>query len=221
MQLLPTILILIPFAAMGGTILARFGHYGPIHHAGFAMMMIGFGLLSLLHENSSTAAWVLYQTIEAGGVGMVVPTLLPAVLAPLTEADTALATATWAFPRTFGLTWGTAIPAAIFANRFEQLSGSISDPAVVAALLGGQAYEHATKAFLDTLSSEVRGQVVAAFSASLKRTWQILIAFAAIGFLLIIFQKEVPRRKGLDTEFGIKEKPTKHLEGPQAEANRT
>jgi hypothetical protein len=79
---------------MGGTILAKFGRYRPIHHGGFAMMMIGFGLLSLLDENSSTAAWVLFQIIEAGGAGMVVPTLLPAVLAPLTEADTALATAT-------------------------------------------------------------------------------------------------------------------------------
>jgi hypothetical protein len=67
----------------------------------------------------------------------------------------------------------------------------------------------------------VRGQVVAAFSASLKRTWQILIAFAAIGFLLVIFEKEVPTRKELDTEFGIKEKPTKHLDGPQEKANQT
>jgi hypothetical protein len=148
-QLLPTILSLVPFAAIGGTILAKFGRYRPIHHAGFAMM-IGFGLLSLLDENSSTATWVIFQIIEAGGAGMVVPILLPAVLAPLTEADTALATATWSFLRAFGLTWGTAIPAAIFANRFEQSSGSISDPTVVAALSGGQAYEHATKAFLDT-----------------------------------------------------------------------
>jgi hypothetical protein len=55
----------------------------------------------------------------------------------------------------------------------------------------------------------------------LKRTWQILIAFAAIGFLLVIFEKEVPLKKELDTEFGIKEKPTKHLDGPQEEANQT
>ena len=33
----------------------------------------------------------------------VIPTVLPAVLAPLTEADTALATATWSFLRSFGL----------------------------------------------------------------------------------------------------------------------
>lgn len=138
-QLLPTILFLIPFAAAAGGIITKFGRYRPIHHVGFAIMTIGFGLFILLNAGSSTAEWVIYQAIEAAGAGLVISALLPAVQAELSEADTALATSTWAFARSFGMIWGATIPAAIFNNVADQLSGRISDPAVVAVLAGGSA----------------------------------------------------------------------------------
>ncbi|KAL9102566.1 MAG: hypothetical protein Q9187_009107 [Circinaria calcarea] len=196
---------------MGGALVAKFGRYRPVHHAGYALMIIGFGLFSLLDETSSTAEWVIFQAIEAAGAGLVIPVLLPAVQAELTEADTALATSTWAFVRSFGLVWGATVPAAIFNNRFDQLSDRITNPAVVAELSGGQAYERATQIFLDSLPSDgvTRSQVVSAFSDSLKQTWQVAIAFAALGFLLVIVEREVKLRKELDTEFGIAEKEKK------------
>lgn len=132
--------------------------------------------------------------------------LLPAVQASLTEADTALATSTWAFIRSFGLIWGATIPAAVFNTQFASLQSTITDPAVVAELSGGQAYERATKAFLNTITSPVvRGQVIKIFSRTLKTIWYVSIAFAALGFVLVNFEKEVPLRKELDTEYGIVE----------------
>ncbi|OKL60771.1 hypothetical protein UA08_04445 [Talaromyces atroroseus] len=218
-QLLPTILIIIPFAAIAGALLAKFGRYRPIHHVGYALMIIGFGLFSLLDENSSTAKWVIFQVIESAGAGLAIPTLLPAVQAELTDADNALSTATWAFIRSFGLIWGTTIPAAIFNNRVDELSAQISDPAVVAALVGGKAYEHATADFLETLSRNTRAQVISVFSASLRRTWQVAIAFAALGFLLVILEKEVPLRRILDTEYGMTEVQKKSDNMPSADEN--
>ena len=214
-QLLPTILFLIPFAAMGGGILAKFGRYRPIHHVGFAIMIIGFGLFSLLNAGSLTAEWVVYQAIEAAGAGLVIPVLLPAVQAELTEADTALATSTWAFVRSFGMIWGATIPAAIFNNRFDQLSGRISDPDVVTALAGGRAYQHATKMFLDSQQNlTVRSQIIGVFSDSLKTIWYVAMAIASLGFVLVIAEREVPLRKQLDTEFGMAEKTEKRVEPP-------
>ncbi|KAH8689832.1 major facilitator superfamily protein [Talaromyces proteolyticus] len=218
-QLLPTILILVPFAATAGSLLAKFGRYRPIHHIGYALMTIGFGLFSLLDENSSTAKWVIFQVIESAGAGLIIPTLLPAVQAELTDADNALSTATWAFIRSFGLIWGTTIPAAIFNNRFDELSARISDAAVVAELTGGKAYEHATRTFLETLSNDTRAQVVSVFSDGLRRTWQVAIAFSAFGFLLVILQKEVPLRKELETEYGMTEAKKKSEKVPPTDEN--
>ena len=191
-QLLPTILALIPFAASAGGLVAKFGRYRPIHHVGFAIMVIGFGLFSLLDANSSTAEWVVFQIIEAAGAGLVIPTLLPAVQAELTDADTALATSTWAFIRSFGLIWGATIPAAIFNNRVDQLSGRFTNPTVLAALSNGNAYEHATKAYLDFLpNGAVRSQVIRAFADALQYMWHVAIAFVGLGFLLVIIEKRV------------------------------
>lgn len=203
-QLLPTVLFLIPFAGMGGKLVAQFGRYRPIHLAGFAIMVVGFGLFSILSATSSRAEWVIFQGIEAAGAGLIIPALLPAVQAPFTDADTALATSTWAFVRSFGLVWGATIPAAIFNNRFDQLAPSrIHDPAVVSLLSGGKAYQHATHQFLSSLPDDVSAQVVSVFLASLRRTWQIAIAFAGLGFALVSLEREIKLRQKLDTEFGM------------------
>lgn len=206
LYLLPTILILVPTAAGGGGIMSKTGKYRPIHYAGFALMTIGFGIFSLLDRDSSTGKWVGYQILAGAGAGLVIPTLLPAIMAPLSEADTALATATWAFLRSFGLTWGTAIPAAIFNNRVAALSGRITDPLVAEAVTGGRAYEHAVASFMNSLEPETRAQFVSVLSDGLKRIWEIAIAFAAFGFFLVALEKEYKLRDELETEYGMVDK---------------
>ncbi|RYP65609.1 hypothetical protein DL771_008217 [Monosporascus sp. 5C6A] len=202
-QLLPTILTLIPFATTGGALLSKFSRYRPIHHVGFALIVIGFGLLSLLDANSSTGAWVSFQIIESAGAGLMIPTLLPAVMAPLAESDTALATATWAFLRSFGLTWGTAIPAAIFNNRFDELAPMITETAVREQVMNGKAYAHATAMFRNALAPQTQRQFIAVLEESLRRVWQVAIGFGALGFLLVIFEKELTLRNELETEYGM------------------
>jgi MFS family permease len=209
-QLLPTILVLIPSAAMGGVTMSKFGRYRPIHNAGFALIVISFGLFDLLDRNSSTGTWVGYQIIGSAGVGLIIATLLPAVMAPLSESDTALATATWGFLRSFGVIWGIAIPAAIFNSRFDELATTgITDPVIRGLLVNGQAYSHATAAFLDTLSASTRGQFIVVLNESLHRTWQVGIGFAALGFLFVFLEKEVPLRQELETEFGMEKEENK------------
>lgn len=207
-DLLPTIFTVIPGGMIAGVILQRLGRYKPIHFIGFAAMAVSFGLFSLLDENSSTAEWVLFQMIMAMGLGLIVPTLLPMVQAELTDADTGSVTGAWTFLRSFGMTWGITIPSTIFNNRTTQLSSRIQDPDIVSLITGGQAYEHATREFIDSISSPVvRAQVISVFSDSLKTMWQVGIAFVALGFLVVFTEKEVPLRGELDTEYGIKKEP--------------
>lgn len=206
-ELLPTILFMIPAAITAGGLISKFGRYRPIQHVGFALMVIGFGLLTLLKANATTAQWVGYQLASAAGTGLVLPVLLPAVQASLTEEDTALSTSTWAFIRSFGLIWGATIPTAAFDNRYNSLLYRITDPAVAEQLANGKSYERATKSFVDSIKDPVtRAQVVSVYADSIQTVWFVSMAFAALAFLLVIIEKEIPLRKELDTKFSMEEK---------------
>ncbi|KAI1302783.1 major facilitator superfamily domain-containing protein [Xylaria venustula] len=207
-MLLPTILALVPAAIVGGLLLTKLGRYKPLLVVALAFIVVGFGLFSLLNENSTTGAWVGFQIVESVGTGLAIPGLLPALLAPLTDKDTALATGTWSFMRSFGITWGIAIAGTVFSSRAAQLAGSgaiSSNSTVAAEFMAGGAYQDATAQFLNSLSAELRAQVVAVQSGSLQRSWQVGIAFGALGFIAALMLKEVPLRKELDSDFGMTE----------------
>ncbi|RYP78198.1 hypothetical protein DL771_000675 [Monosporascus sp. 5C6A] len=207
LQILATVLPILPAAGIGGGLMTKLGLYKPIHYVSWAVTLIGLGLFTLLDRDSSTGDWVGFQIVYSMGAGMLIPTLLPALLAPLSESDTALATATWSFVRSFGMTWGTAIPAAIFNTRSDELAPKlIHDATLRAEISGGQAYEHATAAFLGTLSPDSLVEVTQVFAQSLHRTWLVSLAFAAIGFLSVNLEKEVPMRSELETDYGMEEK---------------
>ena len=210
-QILPTVVAIIPFAIIGGLLLTKTGQFIPIHLVSFIIIVIAFGLFSRLDMNSSTAEWVVYQFVQAMGMGAVAGVLLPAVQAHLTEKDTAASTGTWGFIRSFGMVWGSAIPSAVFNNRFNQLAYRVSDESIRGLLVNGHAYEHATKSFVSSLPEPVRTQVVSVFSDSLKLTWYVGIAFAGLAVPLVFLEKRIELRKELDTEFGITEKKKKEV----------
>ena len=207
-QLLPTVITLMVFGAIGGGVMEKTGRYRPFHHAGFALMTIGFGLFTLLNNHSSTAVWVVFQIIFAAGSGLSIGTLLAAAQAELPEGDAATATGTWAVIRSFGSIWGITISSTIFNNKFSDLSNRITDARVQALLSDGQAYQHGTKEFLGSLASQPRtfSQVVSVYTDSLKLGWQVAIGLSALGLLLVGFEKEVNLRTELETEFGLEKK---------------
>ncbi len=211
-QLLPTVLALMPTAIGSGFIVSKFGRYKPLHLAGMALMTVGFGLFTLLTAESSMAEWVCLQIVESLGNGLLVTALLQGVQAPLSEADTAVATATWAYVRSFGAIWGVTIPAAIFNNRFQQLLYRVSDPVAVAALANGQAYAHASSGFLDSFSGTVKAEIISVYVDSLKLSWIIATALACVSFFLVFLEKEIILRTTLDTEFGMEDPKKKDAE---------
>ena len=215
-QLLPVILILIPFAAISGRLLQRYGRYRPLAVGGLALMVVGLGLFTLLKASSSVAAWVLFQAVEAAGTGIALSALLPAAQASLDEADTARITGTFSFIRSFGISLAVTIPGAIFNSRFNSLAYRISDASARAEFIDGQAYEHATKSFISSFPSPIRAQIVGVYADCLKFIWQIAIGISGFAFLISLFLTEIELRNTLKTDFGMtkndqKEKPKEEL----------
>ena len=117
-NLFATALVMAPSAIVCGVIVKKTNKYRPANYVGWILIMIGFGLLSLLKADSSAGAWAGYQVITAVGVGIIVSdtesvspqrlndvlqwasTVFP-ILAPVPVTRTASALAFYNFCRTF------------------------------------------------------------------------------------------------------------------------
>lgn len=193
------------FAAVGGLIVTKTGRYKPTHLVASGLMPLVMGLSSRLDQNSSKAEWIFYQIFAGIGGGAIISTTLQAVQAALPESEVATSTGTWSFVRSLGTIWGVSIPAAIFNNRFDELSTRF-DPALRSFFTRGQAYEHATAGFIRSFDPETKAMVVEAYVEALRRVWQIGIVFAGITFLSVFLEKEIHLRTELDSEFGLEKK---------------
>ncbi|KAI2473347.1 major facilitator superfamily domain-containing protein [Annulohypoxylon bovei var. microspora] len=203
--LLPQSLVGIPGAAISAVALSRWGKYRPLHVAGFALFTLGIGLFAYLDENSSKAEWAVFQSIAALGAGMVLNTQLPSFQAPAAESDQAAATASWCFIRTFGNVWGVAIPGVIFNNRINELLSRVSDPGVRDLLANGDAYQYGSASFVGSFPQPLQGEIVSVYRDALRLVFEVAIAFGGLAVLLVFFEKEIPLRTELETEYGMKD----------------
>ncbi|RJE23811.1 resistance protein [Aspergillus sclerotialis] len=209
--LLPVSLTTAPLGIAGGLIIAKTGHYRSQHYIGYSLMALGIGLLTMIDQNSPTGWWVGFQMLFGAGTGLIFPSTLPAIQAALPETDVATATATWAFIRSFGSVWGVAIPVAVFNDRVNSLLHRVSDPALRRMLSNGGAYGLAGEGGLKDLFNQAHdpdflSQVTSIYVDSLKRVWQVALAFVLLGVVLCIPIKGLVLRTSVETEFGLEEK---------------
>jgi len=206
--ILPTAIAAMPCGIAAGVLLSKYGRYRPIHFFGCVMLAISFGLFSRLDQNSSTGYWLGIQFIEAAGVGVLLPTTLPAIQAPLSEKDTAVITSTWGFLRSFGGVWGIAIPSAVFNSRVNQLVHRVDSPELQKSMMNGGAYALASGSFLHSLDATpiIKAQVLSVYVDSLKLLWDVGIGFCCLCFVIALLIREIPMRESLDTEFGLEGK---------------
>lgn len=93
---------LAPFAIITGQSVERTGHYLFQNYIAWALVMIGYGTLSLLTSTSSLAMTQGLQILGAAGLGVLQVAPVFGVLAPLAVDDNALALALLAYIRSFG-----------------------------------------------------------------------------------------------------------------------
>lgn len=208
--LLPMVIVTMAFSVIAGVALSKIGRYRPMHFLGMITLACSFGMFTRLDDHTSTAYWAGAQCIGSIGIGLLMTTTLPAIQAPLPEADVAVAVGTWGFVRSFGAVWGVAIPGSIFNAQVDQRLGSLQDERVRALLSDGGAYGLASGGFVQSLSYnlELQAQVKAIYVDNLRLTWQVGIAFSLIGFLIAFVVKEIPLRTELETEFSLEQEQT-------------
>ncbi|KAF2650336.1 MFS general substrate transporter [Lophiostoma macrostomum CBS 122681] len=215
-EVLPTTLVIVVMAALGGPLLSKFGKYKPIHHLGFACMTLGFGLCVTMTQSTPVGGWVMIQLILAFGCGIVVSTMLPAVQVELPDKANGSAAGSWAFLRGTGSLFGVAVPGAIFNIRFAQLLPSIRNAKARAQLANGQAYQRASAAFVSRFGEKVKDDIIGAFTESLKCVWIVFAVMAGVGFLLTFLERQVKMRRELNTAYGLKTPKGSGLNTPRS-----
>ncbi|KAL2786710.1 MFS general substrate transporter [Aspergillus keveii] len=205
---LPFAIGTLTFAVLGGSLLSILGEYIPIHAGSFALSALACGLFTLLDDETSTAVWTVLQLLASAGVGLIMPVLLPAIMAALPESDVATSTAAYSFTRTFGYVWGVTIASVIFNAVIDDNAYRISDPGLRAEVSGAGAYAFASRAhgiIRDAGGREETGwdEVADVYTRALNVVWWVSLGVSVVGMLAVVFERRLELRKELETEYGI------------------
>ncbi|KAI0750008.1 iron permease [Daedaleopsis nitida] len=202
-DMLPVV-ILIPVAAMiTGASVQIVHRYRPQNRTGWVMMLVGFGVLSILKENSSRAAYIGLQVPAAIGIGIIWISTPFAILSPLPFSNSAHALAFFIFTRQFAQSWGITIAGTIVQNVLQnRLPRAFLD-----TLPEGAQIAYAAIPSISSIQDEaLRTMVRRAYADSTRLVWQVMIGFAGAGLLSTLLMGEEQMKRSLDERWGLQDK---------------
>ncbi|KAI0046902.1 iron permease, partial [Auriscalpium vulgare] len=189
------------FAILCGLSVEIFGRYRPQNYIGWMLIVVGFGMLSLLTESSTRAQYIGYQVVLAAGLGIVwISTQFP-ILAPLPFSNNAHALAFFTFVRCFAQSWGVGIGGVLLQHTLH----SRLPPAFLSSLSANTGV-YAIIPTISRLAEPERSQVRAAYSESMQLIWRVMIGISAVGLLTTFLMREEKLRKALDVTWGLQER---------------
>ncbi|KAI0636118.1 iron permease [Trametes polyzona] len=206
------------FAIVGGVSVQVLNKYLPQNYIGWAFMIAGFGILSLLDEGSSRAMYLGCQVPLAVGLGIVwVSTQFP-ILAPLPFSNSAHALAFFTFFRCFAQSWGIVVGGTILQSKLlETLPSSFT-----ASLPQGVQIAYAIIPTIPHLKDPLQMEVRAAFAQATRLIWRIMAGLSGAGLLTCLLMREVELRKdSLDEKWGLKPEEGEGKDGPEQEKDRS
>ncbi|KAF7797451.1 hypothetical protein EIP86_008648 [Pleurotus ostreatoroseus] len=198
---LPSSLIVAPFALVAGLMVHTLQRYRPAIALGWVVIIIGFGILSMMKSGDPPAKWVGYQIVAAMGTGLLFGSPIFAVLADLPVERTASATATFIFSRSFAQTWGVTIASTVLQN---QLKKKLPE-AFVSQFPSGVEIAYAAIPYISQLQEPLRSEVRVAFADSLSTVWQVMAGLGGLGIVSVLIMKEVPMKAVIDKKFGLED----------------
>ena len=139
---------------------------------------------------------------------MIYTVTVPSTLAPLKEADVAVATATYSFVRSFGFVWGVTMGGIVFNGQVNARLGLVHDETLRESLRNGAAYAFAGTAH--HLKGRVDlSEVVQVYASALRVVWFVVMAVALLSFVLVPVERSIKLKKKHDTNFGMREEKDK------------
>ncbi|KAF9040487.1 MFS general substrate transporter [Hymenopellis radicata] len=201
-------MVLGPVVILCGWSVTKLAKYRPQAWFGWIVLIIGTGLLSTIHAETSLAHSIGYSTLISIGGGFVYAITYFPVLAPLAVSQNAYALAFFAFCRSFAGVWGVTIGGTILQNELaKRLPADFS-----AHLHGGADIAYSVIPIIGSLEEPLRSEVREAFAESIRVVWQTMIGIAGIGLLSSLLMKEVALHKKVDEKWAMDEKKNDNVQ---------
>ncbi|PVH94424.1 MFS general substrate transporter [Periconia macrospinosa] len=195
--------LLIPSAIASGHLVTKTGWYKAVQLFGLATLAIGCGLNTTLDEHTPPGTRIGFIILNATGLGCIIPSVLPAILAALPEKDVAKATGMYSVLRSFGYIWGATLPTVLFNLSFSRSAYRIEEEELRKKLSNGNVYQYINSELIHSLPTIIQNQVVGIYARSLRLTWEVGIGFSVLGLLVAPLQKNLPLRTTVETEYGL------------------
>ncbi|EPS40779.1 hypothetical protein H072_5333 [Dactylellina haptotyla CBS 200.50] len=208
-----------PASVVVGIIVSVTGKFRWAIWTGWALTILGVGLLYLLDVNTPTVSWIFLNLVSGLGTGMLFPSMAMAIQAAAPANDTGYAVAMFSFLRAGGQTFGVAIGGMAFQNFLKAKIRTFPELAPLA-----DEYAKDAAALVEVIKSlpfgqedQLREHLVWAYAAALKNVWLVFLAFAIIGGAVSIFTEELSLNREHETDQGFKRKE-KPIDAEKVEA---
>lgn len=180
---LPETLTVAPAAVVVGIASAIMGRYRWALWSGWAITILGTGLLHLLDRHSTVPQWIFLNLPVGIGTGMVFPASALAIQAACSPRLNADAAAFFSFLRTFGQSLGVAVSGTVFQNAFRNQLEDMPEFAPRAGELSREA-TMVVGLIKGMPDGEPKEKLMDAYNEGLRILWIALTALAGVAFLL-------------------------------------
>ncbi|KAH8985667.1 major facilitator superfamily domain-containing protein [Lactarius akahatsu] len=184
-------------AIIAGVVVKKTGKYLAPTYIGWALMVVGAGLLTTLRADSSIAKSVGFQLVIGGGVGIIyVVSLFPILASPLRMA-------LYVFSRNFGYIWGVTVGGAILQNELKKnLPASF-----LAQFPHGVQLAFSAIPTIPTLEQPLKAEVQNTFGEALKVVWQVVLGVSSAGFVSSLGMRQLQLHTNIDEDWGREDIP--------------
>ncbi|KAL4749844.1 hypothetical protein BDW72DRAFT_194425 [Aspergillus terricola var. indicus] len=206
--LFPQTFTVAPSAIVCGVLVTITGRYRWGLWVGWALSILGLGLLTLLDRHTSTVAWIFLNIPSGLGLGFLTAAIVCTVQASATNKNLTVAVAMVVFFRAFGQAVGIAVGGVIFQNRMRHELLKYSTWRDTADELSRDAAALVTVIQRMHTEGEASGKndLQKAYTDSLRIIWAFMAGVAGVGLILSLWVKKYDLNRALKTEQGIKER---------------
>ncbi|KAK7438751.1 hypothetical protein VKT23_017881 [Stygiomarasmius scandens] len=193
--------VLAPASMMAGAIVNKTGRYRPQMWTGWALLLIGLGVLSTVSVNTPDSRILGFLVLIGFGMGFNYSTTVFPVQAPISPSLNAPALSFLQFARAFSGVWGVTIGSAVLQN---ELSARLPE-SFLSSFPEGVSIAYSAIPNIQSLDPASRHAVREAFADSLSVLWQVMIGIAGLGAISSLFMKGLMLHKSRDEKWAMKD----------------
>lgn len=186
-RLLPFIAVMVVTIFTNGALLAKFGYYMPWYTVGGLLAVAGSALMYTVDQSTSTSRIYGYTVILGCGVGMWLQASFSVAQAVVDPSHVASAVGFITLAQFAGITIALAIGNTVFLNSSETRISQILPTVPLEEIK--IAIEGAGSSFVQSLSPDLRDQVLGAIAGSIAKTYILVIAAGSLVVVLSLLMK--------------------------------